>query len=152
MPIEPFANNPSLIMMRGPVVACVVGLPIAQPQPQNQPIAINPGDLHQIGALLDTGASNCCINPSLANRLNLPIAGYGPMTDASGNTTTSKIRSGCLGFLLKGGQIFKMFSAIPFIELPKDLPHHTVVIGRNMMASFKSLYFTFNTGEYMIHF
>ncbi|HUI92694.1 MAG TPA: retropepsin-like aspartic protease [Chitinivibrionales bacterium] len=151
MPIEAYGNNVGVIVARGPVVSCVVGLPIAQPQPQTPTPNIPTPDLHPANGLLDTGASNCCINPSLAKSLNLPIAGYRPSTDASGNTTQCIVRNGCFGLILRNS-VVRFFPAVQFIELPKDLPNHTLIIGRNMMVTFRSMYFSFRTGEYMIHF
>lgn len=156
MPIESFANKWNVILARGPVIPVVIGSPFAQPQPQEavqkpQEAIKIPDDLHQTGALLDTGASNCCINPSLANRLNLPIVGYANSFDASMNQMRSKVRSASIGFILKGTAI-NMIPAIEISELPKDIPNHNLIIGRSLMAKFRAMYFCFKTGEYMIHF
>jgi len=149
MPIESFANNSKVILARGPVIPIVLGSPFAQPQPQ-EAVKV-PEDLHQTGALLDTGASNCCINPSLAARLNLPIVGFSNSFDASMNQIRSKVRSASIGFILKGA-VINMIPAIEISELPKDIPNHSLIIGRSLMARFRAMYFCFKTGEYMIHF
>ncbi len=149
MPIEPFTDSPRVIINRGPVIQIVIGLPVTAPQPQESTTIST--EVHQTNGLLDTGASGCCINPSLANRLNLPTAGYTDSVDASNNITRCRIRNASLGFLLSGRTI-NIIPAIGLTELPQDLPNHNVIIGRNLMATFKVIYFSFSTGEYMIHF
>jgi predicted aspartyl protease len=150
MPIESFGNHPLKILERGPVIGAVIALPFDRPQPQ-EPAQKTPESLHQVSCLLDTGATNCCINPSLAAKLNLPISGYSNSTDASNNTVQGKVRKASLGFIFKNS-VIGLIPAVQFFELPQDLANHNIIIGRSLMAKFRSMYFCFKTGEYMIHF
>ena len=149
MPIESFANNPTIILNRGPIINVSVGHPLSHPQPEQSHEV--PDNLHQTSGLLDTGASNCCINPSLAARLNLPIVGYRNSGDASGHVSRQRVRNACIGFILPNKGIH-VIAAVGLTELPNDLQNHNIIIGRDVMSFFRAMYFSLQTGEYMIHF
>lgn len=78
------------LQQRGPVVQVTVTLAEAmvtaltqQGKPTPQPVSG--------WAMLDTGASNTCIDDEEAQRMNLPVIGVGSMTSASHAKTPSNI-------------------------------------------------------------
>lgn len=150
MPIESFSDDTLRIIEHGPIIPAVIGKPFDRPQPQEIPDEIV-SDLHPVSCLLDTGATNCCINPSLAKQLNLPISGFSHSTDASNNLMDGRLRKASFGFVYKNS-IVNLIPAVQFFELPEDLAGHHIIIGRSLMAKFRALYFCFKTGEYMVHF
>ncbi len=87
-------------------------------------------------ALIDTGASGCCIDRDLAETLALPVFDRQICLGISGpmevNMYLAQIRAPGLMFTLHG--------AFAGVELAGDEPHRPVLIGRNFLRHFVMIY------------
>ena len=99
-----------------------------------------------IRALLDTGAGGCMINPTLAQKLGLPVHAFGKFSSASHSDVPAKIYIGALSF---PPPINNIYDSVPFMEAPRDLEHHDIVIGRNVLALWHVV-LDFGEGRYSI--
>ena len=129
----PESNTPEALVHLGPTLMVRIGFdPNFRPVPGAAPEL--PSDRHP--ALVDTGATECCIDSELAVALNLPIFDRQQMASAHGvgavDMHLAQIHVPELGVTVYG----------PFagVHLRAGELHHTALIGRTFLRRFTMVY------------
>jgi Aspartyl protease len=141
---SPSAHGHALLVMHGPTLGVQIGFdPTYDPENPSGPPAL-PQNI--IGALVDTGASESCIDAALAMSLNLPIIDQRTFGGISGshraNMHLAHIHIPSLAFTIYG----------PFagVGLQAGGQHHQALIGRTFLKAFTMIY-EGRTGSVTIH-
>lgn len=129
-----FKNKPELILQRGPVIQVGVGMPVDL----TEGTIDMKGEL--CGALVDTGAHSGMINPSLAQKLNLPIHGFTKFSSASHDDIDAKVYVVSLFLPPPLGAIY----TVQLAEAPRDFMSHQLIIGRDIISAW---HLTIDLGE-----
>jgi hypothetical protein len=105
-------------------------------KPDQKPLGTPKAAITGIEALVDTGASESCIDSLLASQLNLPIADKRPMGGIGGQQMAdmylAQIHVPSLNFTIYG-----MFAGV---HLAAGGQRHKVLIGRTFLQSFTMVY------------
>lgn len=124
-----------LLVAYGPTLSVDIGFdPNFKPLPSGVPTPI-PG-ITGVRALVDTGATECCIDSLLAAQLNLPIidrrtiAGIHGKHDA--NVYLAQVRVPFLNHVIYGG-----FAGVDLVAGGQP---HVALIGRTFLQSFTMIY------------
>lgn len=126
---EPAVVAPELLVREGPVIAVDVGF-----NPRRSPGGAPFPASRQVQALLDTGATDSCVDETLARELQLPevdqkkIIGIGGGQDAI--LYSAQIHAPDLDFTQYG-----YFSGVNLSDLP-----YGALIGRRFLREFKMVY------------
>lgn len=121
-----------LLAERGPTLLVDIGFEL------DGQLAADPPDLAMKGlqALVDTGATECCIDASLALSLNLPVVNQRPMGGIGGqhncNIHLATMWVPSLGFSILGH-----FAGV---DLKGAGQPHQAIIGRNVLRLFTMVY------------
>jgi hypothetical protein len=144
-----FNNTPGvagnvLLVLRGPTLAVRIGFdPTYDPQNATRPPAL-PENL--IGALVDTGASESCIDAAFAMSLNLPIVDRRLISGVHGanevNMHLAQINIPSLASTAYG--------AFAGVSLQAGGQPHQALIGRTFLQNFTMIY-EGRTGTVTIH-
>ena len=126
-------GNPYELALQGPTIAIEIGIdPDFRPGPGLRPTL--PSNL--LPALVDTGASESCIDNVLAMSLNLPVVNHGQISGAAGtlrvNEYMAQIYIPELNFTILG----------PFVgvQLTGVGQPHYALIGRTFLKHFSMAY------------
>ena len=90
----------------------------------------------QVSALIDTGASVCCIDSGLARELGLPVIDQTELAGVGGLKTFDKHLAQIRSLDLK----FTYYGAFAGIELASGWSAHRVLIGRDFLSHFQMTY------------
>lgn len=143
MPIQHYRNDPSLIVFRGPVIKVTISRPIDPTIAQKGEISPPTGPT--VGALVDTGASTCMINPSLVKELELKTLGFRKISSAS--QQQANCRQFAVSLLIP--ELNQILTPVPVIEAPHEMPLHKFIIGRDVMVTWH-MTFDLGAGRYTI--
>lgn len=139
MGTEYFANRPDVIVGRGPVIRLSIG----------PPLTASEGEIHFDGelctALVDTGARSGMINPSLANKLDLPVHGFTKFSSASEDDVEAKVYVVSLFFPPPLSAVY----TVQLAEAPRDFTSHQLILGRDILATWH-MTFDLSVGRYSI--
>lgn len=121
------------LVQYGPTLAVRVGFDPSY-RPSSKPVPSLPNE--RIPALVDTGATESCIDSILADRLNLPFVGEQMFSGISGSSSR---RMHLAQIFIPGLQwvIYGRFAAVDLISGGQP---HAVLIGRSFLRSFKMIY------------
>ena len=129
-----FRGKPELLFIKGPTLQVQVGLDTAAfvLGPSVQP------DLPElkIPALVDTGASVCCIDSQLAKDLNLPFVGKKKMSGIKGPS----MHSSYLGQIYIPALSFTLYGILISVDLVAGGQEHGVLLGRDFLGNFQMVY------------
>lgn len=87
-------------------------------------------------ALVDTGASESCIDNLLAAQLNLPIVDRRPISGSSGSHTTNMYLAQIYVPVLK----FNIYGIFAGVDLKAGGQVHSALIGRTFLQNFTMVY------------
>lgn len=114
--------------------------------PQNLPIQIPTPGIRQVKALVDTGASECCIDSMLAAQLKLPVVDRRQVGGVGGalvvNIHLAQVHVPALGHT--------MYGAFAGVHLQVGGQMHLALIGRTLLQHFTLIY-EGRTGTVIIH-
>jgi predicted aspartyl protease len=139
------ASGVDLLVAFGPTLLVDIGFdPGFKPTP---PILVLPvPGIKGIDALVDTGATESCIDNFLATQLNLPIADRRPISGIHGsrlaNMHLAQIHVPALNFTIYG-----MFAAV---DLVGGGQRHKALIGRTFLQNYTMIY-EGRTGTVTLH-
>lgn len=127
------ASGATQLVLYGPTLKVDVGFdPIWKPHPQLKPQP----KLNAIDALVDTGASESCIDNFLAAQLNLPIIDRRHIAGVSGkqmvNMYLAQVHVPSLSFTIHG--------SLAGVDLKAGGQAHSVLIGRTFLGHFTMVY------------
>ncbi len=127
------ATGANLLVFYGPTIAVDIGFdPDFDPSKPGIPVAGMKG----IAALVDTGATECCIDSMLAIQLNLPIVDKRALSGAHGrqevNVHLAQVHVPALNHTMLG-----QFAAV---HLTAGGQLHKALIGRTFLSSFQLIY------------
>jgi hypothetical protein len=127
------ADASELLRQFGPTLLVDIGFdPNFKPAPDASPI---PG-ITGLSALVDTGASESCIDNMLATNLRLPIIDRRPISGAHGSHPTNiylaQVRVPSLSFLI--------FGAFAGVDLIAGGQVHYALLGRLFLSAFTMTY------------
>jgi predicted aspartyl protease len=127
------ASGADLLTFYGPTIAVDIGFdPDWDPAKSGVPLAGMTG----IAALVDTGATECCIDSVLATQLNLPVVDKRTMAGAHGaqdvNVHLAQVHVPGLHHVMWG-----QFCAV---HLTAGGSAHKALIGRSFLSSFQLVY------------
>jgi hypothetical protein len=130
---SPGASGAELLVTFGPTIGVDIGFdPKFQPQPGNIPAAALTG----LPALVDTGASESCIDSLLAAQLNLPIIDRRKVSGVHGsdevNMHLAQVRIPTLNWIIYG--------AFAGVHLVAGGQTHRALIGRTFLQNFTMVY------------
>ncbi|MCK4577618.1 MAG: aspartyl protease family protein [Candidatus Marinimicrobia bacterium] len=97
-------------------------------------------------ALVDTGARGGMINPSLAQRLVLPVHGFTQFSSASEDDVDAKVYVVTLFF---PPPLAAAYPAVQLAEAPRDFTSHDLIIGRDIISTWH-MTFDLSVGRYSI--
>lgn len=124
-----------LLVAHGPTLFVDIGFdpnhdPVANPQ--GVPV---PG-ITEVQALVDTGATECCIDSLLAAQLNLPLVNRRQIAGVHGahlaNVYLAQVHVPSLGMTMNG--------AFSGVDLKAGGQIHSALIGRTFLRHFKMIY------------
>lgn len=123
-----------MLVAYGPTLMVDVGFdPNYNPQP---PAPTPTAGITGINALVDTGASESCIDNLLASQLNLPIVDRRPISGVHGsqvvNVYMAQVHAPTLAFTIYG--------AFSGVDLAAGGQPHSVLIGRTFLQNFTMVY------------
>jgi predicted aspartyl protease len=129
----PAGEGSSLLMLRGPTIFVDIGFdPNYGDHSQGPPAA----GVESLRALVDTGASECCIDNLLAASLNLPIVDRRSIAGSAGahmaNVYMAQIHVPALSFTIYGN-----FAGV---DLAAGGQNHSALIGRTFLSRFTMVY------------
>lgn len=126
------ASGQVLLVQYGPTINVDVGFDPTYTAPPNIP---QPG-LKGIRALVDTGATESCIDALLATQLNLPVVDRRSVAGVHGshevNMVLAQVAVPSLSFIIYG-----QFAAV---DLAAGGQVHQVLIGRTFLSAFTMVY------------
>lgn len=131
------------IRLRGPVIEAGISIPIA---PQIEGGGDQEIKFRLCSALLDTGAAGCMINPTVAAELDLPVHSFGSFCSVSEDAVPAKMYVCALSF---PPPLRSLYDFVPFLEAPRDMPNHDLIIGRDILAHWH-IVFDIGVGRYSI--
>jgi hypothetical protein len=144
-----FNNSPNvpghvLLTLHGPTIGVQIGFdPTYDPQ---NPAGLPALPQNLIGALVDTGASESCIDAALAMSLNLPIVDLRTIAGVGGahnlNMHLAHVHIPSLGFTIYG--------AFAGVSLRAGGQQHQALLGRTFLQNFTMIY-EGRTGTVTIH-
>jgi predicted aspartyl protease len=131
----PMSRGCDLLVNLGPTMFVSVGFdpahdPVANPQ--GVPIA----GIENEQALVDTGASECCIDSLLAVQLNLPLINRREISGVHGRHTANVYLAQVHVPIL----CVTMNGAFAAVDLRAGGQQHSVLIGRTFLRHFKLIY------------
>jgi len=130
----PGSPGVDLLVAYGPTLLVDIGFDATWSE-ANSLNAPNPS-ITQVAALVDTGATECCIDDLLAVQLNLPIIDKIPVSGSNGqheaNVYLAQIHIPSLGFTVYG--------AIAGLHLAAGGQPHKALIGRTFLSRFTMIY------------
>lgn len=129
-----FNGQPRLLVHFGPTIRVSIGFDAAwKPDATTQPPTPGITDVH---ALIDTGATESCIDNILASDLKLPIVDRKPIAGISGPSTANiylaQVHVSEINFTIYGG-----FAGV---DLKKGGQVHSALIGRTFLFRFQMSY------------
>ena len=129
---SPGAPGSILLMAWGPTLGVNVGFDPTYTDPPAMPV---PG-ITDIGALVDTDATECCIDNLLAAQLGLPIVDRRSISGVHGshlaNVHLAQVHVPSLNFTVYG--------AFAGVDLVAGGQQHQVLMGRTFLQSFTMVY------------
>lgn len=127
------ASGALLLAIYGPTLVVNVGFDLKwTPDPKTPPI---PG-LAGIHALVDTGASESCIDNLLAAQLNLPVVDRRSIAGSSGKHTVSVY----LAQIHVPALSFTIYGQFAGVDLKAGGQVHNALIGRTFLQNFTMVY------------
>lgn len=140
----PTAPTPSgALTLLGPTIYVDIGFDPAY-KPQGATAPPTPG-IRQVWALVDTGASECCIDSELAATLGLPVVDQRQIGGAGGATTVSYF----LAQMHIPALSFTMWGELAGVHLAGGGQRHQALVGRTFLQRFTMAY-DGRTGEVTI--
>ena len=128
------ASGRDLLTAWGPTLKVDVGFdPNYKPE---QPLVLPAPGITGIGALVDTGAGESCIDSSLAGRLNLPIVDRRPILGVHG----AHIVNMYLAQIYVPSLNFTIYGAFAGVDLVAGGQAHHALIGRTFLQNFTMVY------------
>lgn len=129
---SPGASGSDLLVAWGPTLLVNVGFDPDYKGPPAEPI---PG-ITEIRALVDTGATECCIDSLLASQLGLPIVDKRSISGVHGshiaNVHLAQVHVPLLNFT--------MYGAFAAVDLVAGGQIHQVLMGRSFLRAFTMVY------------
>jgi predicted aspartyl protease len=129
---SPGASGSDLLVAWGPTLIVNVGFDPDFKGPPRIPV---PG-ISDIRALVDTGATECCIDSLLASQLGLPVVDRRSISGVGGrhvvNVHLAQVFVSSLNFIMYG-----MFAAV---DLAAGGQAHRVLMGRTFLRAFTMTY------------
>jgi len=140
----PSGKGSDLLVTNGPTLFVDIGFdPAYRPHP---PGRVPVPAVREVWALVDTGATESCIDSALAVQLALPIIDRRPIAGVGGrkevNMHLAQIHISSLGFTLYG--------AFAAVDLAAGGQTHLALIGRTFLRHFTLIY-TGSTGDVEIY-
>ena len=124
--------NPESLISQGPTIMVRVGLDYDTYPDPNLDTMTSP-----VYALIDTGASNTCIDKTLAVQIGLPIHGEPFLIAGISGPETVNIHLGQIHIPALGETLSGLF---PVVDLAGGGQHHKVLMGRDFLKSCKMFY------------
>lgn len=122
-----------ILIVYGPTLVVSIGFdPNFQPKSQKPPA---PG-ISNVGALVDTGATESCIDALLASQLNLPIVDRRTLGGVHGSQLTNMH----LAQIYIPGLKFTIYGAFAAVALTAARVPHKALIGRTFLQHFTMVY------------
>jgi hypothetical protein len=128
------APGRELLMAYGPTLIVAVGFDSNYTPAQPWPVP-TPG-ITGIHALVDTGATESCIDNLLAAHLNLPIIDRRPISGVHG----TQIVNVYMGQIHVPSLLFTIYGAFSGVDLAAGGQAHRVLIGRTFLKDFTMVY------------
>jgi predicted aspartyl protease len=131
---SPTSSGSELLMSLGPTIFVNIGFDSNYriSNPPVLPIAA----IKNIEALVDTGASQCCIDNLLAVQLGLPLIDKQPISGSNGkhlaNIYLAQIHIPTLGFTITG--------SFAGVDLEAGGQRHKALMGRTFLKNFTMIY------------
>lgn len=129
---SPGASGSDLLVGYGPTLGVNVGF---DPSYKRPPIVPVPG-ITNVRALVDTGASECCIDNLLAAQLSLPIVDRRSISGVHG----SHIANVHLAQVHVPALNFTVYGAFAGVDLVAGGQWHQVLMGRTFLRAFTMIY------------
>ena len=138
-----FNNSPNvpgcdLLIAHGPSLLVDIGFDPAH-DPSNKPGGVPAPGITGVNALVDTGATECCIDSLLAAHLNLPIVNKRQIAGIGGSHTVNvylaQVHVPALRVTMNG--------AFAGVDLKACGQIHSALIGRTFLRHFKMIYHHF---------
>lgn len=131
----PNGSGSSLLTYIGPTLKVNIGFD-ENFDPNKKPIVIPTAAINDVEALVDTGASMCCIDNLIAAQIGLPIVDRQPIAGAHGsqmvNMYLAQIFIPSLNFVMNG-----RFAGVDLVAGGQS---HKALIGRTLLREFTMLY------------
>jgi hypothetical protein len=132
---SPTAPGSDLLIFHGPTLFVDIGF-----DPNHDPVANPHGvpipGITGVSALVDTGATECCIDSLLAVQLKLPLVDRREISGVHGkhpaNVYLAQVRVPSLGVTMNG--------AFSGVDLKAGGQTHSALIGRTFLRHFKMIY------------
>jgi len=140
---SPEVSGADLLTLNGPTLFVDIGFdPTYTGPPAPPPLAA----VTELQALVDTGATECCIDNLLAATLKLPLVDRRPISGSAGqhmaNVYLAQVHVPTLNFTIYG--------AFAGVELAAGGQWHSALIGRTFLQHFTMVY-EGRTGTVTIH-
>jgi hypothetical protein len=128
-------NHSDLLVLLGPTLLVDIGFDPTH-DPVKNPRAVPTLGVTGVNALVDTGATECCIDSLLAAQLNLPLMNRRQIAGSSGSHTVNvylgQVHVPSLGVTMNG--------AFCGLDLKAGGQSHSALIGRTFLRHFKMIY------------
>src|ERR1700676_372947 len=128
------ASGQELLVFYGPTILVDIGF-----DPNFNPAVVGPPPIpgmRGIQALVDTGATESCIDSLLATQLNLPIVDRRPIAGVGGQHTVNMHMSQVVVPSLN----FRLYGMFAGVDLAAGGQVHRALIGRTLLQTFTMVY------------
>jgi hypothetical protein len=125
-------SGQDLLVMLGPTLRVDIGFDATYAGPPTIPV---PG-ITDVHALVDSGATECCIDALLAAQLNLPIVDRRKVAGIGGEHEVNVY----LAQVTVPSLTFTIYGAFSGVDLAAGGQPHKALIGRTFLQSFKMVY------------
>jgi len=128
------ASGQELLVFYGPTILVDIGF-----DPNFNPAVVGPPPIpgmRGIQALVDTGATESCIDSLLATQLNLPIVDRRPIAGVGGQHTVNMHMSQVVVPSLN----FRLYGMFAGVDLAAGGQVHRALIGRTFLQNFTMVY------------
>jgi len=130
----PGVSGSNLLVLYGPTLLVDIGFdPRFDPQQQNTPAV--PG-IANVGALVDSGASQSCIDSLLASELSLPVIDRKPIAGIGGQHEASIY----MAQIHVPSLVFTLYGAFAGVHLQAGGQFHKALLGRDFLSNFTMVY------------
>lgn len=129
------ASGAELLIFRGPTLFVNIGFDSSWKIDAARGVPPIPG-ITEIKALVDTGATECCIDDLLAVRLNLPIIDNRPVSGSAGQHMANMY----LAQIYIPSLNYTVYGAFAGVHLTTGGQIHEALMGRTFLQSFTMTY------------